>query len=468
MFTKEDPRCKTGAHNPFSNSHTKANCWMLYPEKRTEHYNRLTAKEANVRSFSSFSFNHPNSFVIDSGSSSHMVSDKSLFITLDKSKKGMINTSCGANTLAIEGKGTISLKFNDNPILFHNVLYVPNLVVNLLSLRHLLLEQCKINFEINHFSVLKNEKPFLEGHYHDNLPVLKLEHNRQHSHLSNAELLHKSLGHVSYQRIRHKLGIPVKAPETCKSCAVVKITKASFKHRSSSASKPFEELHLDLIGPIEPMSYKKHKYILTIVDADTQYCAAIPITTKGETFNHLTRAIDVEAKRLGYYPSILHSDQGTEFVNADFEQYCNEHVIRQRFSDAYTPQQNSLAEPILESLRTIILDSGLRQNLWNEILSASILTLNQIPAHKSKKSPHELFKLDSIPLDFFRPIGNPVAVLSSNKKRSKLDPRGELGKLIGFNTELKSYRILTDGGDIINSKHLEFLDFNPNVSLTIC
>jgi hypothetical protein len=117
---------------------------------------------------------------------------------------------------------------------------------------------------------------------------------------------------------------------------------------------------------------------------------------------------------------------------------------------------------ILESLRTIILDSGLRKNLWNEILSACTLTLNQVPTHKSKKSPYELFKNRSIPLAFFRPIGNPVAVLSSykkNKKQSKLEPRGELGTLIGFNPEIKSYHILTEEGIIINSKSVDFLEF---------
>jgi transposase InsO family protein len=259
-----------------------------------------------------------------------------------------------------------------------------------------------VNFLINQFTVTKNEQPYLEGHYHDNLPILKLEPITQQSHLSNAELLHKSLGHVSYGQIRNKLGIPVKAPKICKSCAVVKITKASFKHRTSAASRPFKELHLDLIGPIYPMSHKKHRYILTIVDSNTRFCAAIPLTNKSETYLRLTRAIDVEAKRFGYYPLVLHSDRGTEFTNAALRKYCEEHIIRQRYSDAYTPQQNGLAErfnrTILESLRTIILDAGLRQNLWNKVLSASTLTLNQIPSHKSKKSPYEVFQQQTIPL----------------------------------------------------------------------
>ena len=64
-----------------------------------------------------------------------MVSDKKLFTALDKSKSGMINTSCGFNTLKIEGKGSIKLSHEDWDITLHNVLFVPKLALNLLSLR---------------------------------------------------------------------------------------------------------------------------------------------------------------------------------------------------------------------------------------------------------------------------------------------------------------------------------------------
>jgi hypothetical protein len=241
------------------------------------------------------------------------------------------------STLAIKGRGTVELLFKENIINLHNVLFVPKITVNVLSLRHLLLEQCTINFSVNHFTILNNNEVYLEGRYQHNLPVLELLPPLQHFYLSSAKMLHKSLGHISYWRIRQKLGIPIKALEVCKSCAVVKVTKSSFKNRLSSASKPLKELHLDLIGPIALMSYKKHKYILKIVDANTRFVAAVPLVSKADTFKALTHAIDVEAKRLGYYPSIIHSDRGTEFTNLELQEYCIKHVIKQRFSDVYTP-----------------------------------------------------------------------------------------------------------------------------------
>ncbi|KNZ54133.1 hypothetical protein VP01_3031g1 [Puccinia sorghi] len=449
MYTKEDRRCTPGKHNPLA-AHPKERCW--YDANKSQAPWAKKQQEVNVSCFSTFSLNHPSAFILDSGCTSHMVSDRKLFINLDETEGGLINTSSKSNALAIAGRGSIIFSYNGYPLIIHDVLLVPAITANLLSVRQLLLKQCQVDFQLNHFRVTKDDETLFEGSYCNDLPVIPFKTSCHQSHLSIAEKLHKSLGHVSYSRIRNKLGIPIKPDGICTACAVSKSTKASYKHRTSRASKPFEELHLDLIGPITPMSHLKHKYILTIVDSNTR----------------LKYALEVEAKRIGYYPLIIHSDRGTEFVNEAMDLFCRTNAIKQTFSDAYTPQQNGLAErfnrTILESLRTILHDSGIRKNLWNEILSASTLTLNQIPAHKSKKSPYELFKGVSISLDFFRPIGNTVAVYSHQAK-NKLEPRGELGKLIGFNPELKSYRILLKDNQIINSKNVEFLDFEGSSGL---
>lgn len=421
MFTEKSKRCAPGKHNPLAD-HPFERCWFNSNKANAPWVKR---QESNVSSFSTFTSVYPSVFILDSGSTSHMVSDRGLFISLDETEGGLINTSCGSNSLRIEGRGSISVSCCKRPQLFHNVLYVPNITVNLLSLRQLLLEKYEIEFKTNHFSVTNTDGTVLKGHYHNNLPVIRYEPLKHSSNLSQAELLHKSLGHVSYSRIRNKLGIRVKPPNCCKACSVSKITRASYKHRSSRASKAFEEIHLDLIGPFSTISHEGHRYILTIVDAFSRFCSAIPIKAKSDVFLTLTSVIASEAKRFGYHPSIIHSDRGTEFINTSLEDYCRRNIIRQRFSDAYTPQQNGLAErfnrTILEALRTILVDSGFRLNLWNEVIGACLLTLNQIPSHRSKPSPFELFKGYSVALDFFHPIGNPTVVYSDQKK-DKLDP----------------------------------------------
>ncbi|KNZ55343.1 hypothetical protein VP01_2704g5 [Puccinia sorghi] len=207
MYTSEDHKCLGGRHNPSSKTHPKEKCWAVYPEQRLAFLKKK--EEAQVSTYSTFSSLQPSIFILDSGSSSHMISDRQLFLTLDENEGGLINTSSGMSTLQIRGKGTVKLKFRDRTVIFHNVLLVPNITVNVLSLRLLVLDNCNINFYPNHFEILRDNEVFLDGHYQNNIPVLELhpELPQHQTHLSEAELLHKSLGHEQLTSRRKGLAI---------------------------------------------------------------------------------------------------------------------------------------------------------------------------------------------------------------------------------------------------------------------
>ncbi|KNZ49179.1 hypothetical protein VP01_5165g2, partial [Puccinia sorghi] len=50
-----------------------------------------------------------------------------------------------------------------------------------------------------------------------------------------------------------------------------------------------------------------------------------------------------------------------------------------------------------------------------------------------------------------------VLLISNKTKGRKFDPKGEEGHLAGFNVALRSYRIITLYGKVIESKHVRFL-----------
>ncbi|KNZ53850.1 hypothetical protein VP01_3119g2 [Puccinia sorghi] len=376
LLTNEERKCRRGWHNPNA-LHSKSNCWFLYPHLRPSSEDKKM--EASVSSFHSSLSKLNATFILDSGSSSHMVSDMDLFISLDTTKEGFVKTSSGNDSLAIEGIGTIKLSNEFGDLFFSHVLYVPQLVVNLLSVRCLVLDQYNVQFKKYSFSINRENKTVMRGIYEGNLPCLNFKNIREKSFMSASEELHKSLGHVSYARLKQKLGIPLKNITKCEACALGKITKASFKSKHQRASRPFEELHLDLIGPISPTSREGDKYILTVVDSNTRYCSATPINLKSDVYNTLSNILKFEAKRFGYYPSVLHSDRGREFLNSTMEEFCKEHLIKCRTSDPYTPQQNGLAErhnrTILESLRTILTDSKISKQYWSDIVKLRLRKL---------------------------------------------------------------------------------------------
>ncbi|KNZ59315.1 hypothetical protein VP01_175g1 [Puccinia sorghi] len=98
MYTKKNKKCSPGKHNPLANHPAERFC-----------------------SLSTFSSICPSSFILDSSSTAHMVSDWNLFVNLDENERGLINTSCGSNTLEIRGKGTISWLGVDFEGGFHGV-----------------------------------------------------------------------------------------------------------------------------------------------------------------------------------------------------------------------------------------------------------------------------------------------------------------------------------------------------------
>ncbi|KNZ50939.1 hypothetical protein VP01_4165g1 [Puccinia sorghi] len=163
------------------------------------------------------------------------------------------------DSLKIKGIGSVRLSNEHGEFFLNYVLFIPDLVVNLIS-------------------VIRNNKIKMSGNYIENLPTLEFENCKFSSLLLSAEFIHKSLGHII---------------KDCKSCAVAKVTRASYKSENAASLKPFEEIHFDLIGPIWPPSAAK---------SNVSECPPF--------------LINIAARRFGYHPTTLHSDRGSEFIKS--------------------------------------------------------------------------------------------------------------------------------------------------------
>ncbi|KNZ60828.1 hypothetical protein VP01_14956g1, partial [Puccinia sorghi] len=136
--------------------------------------------EATVSSFHSSLYQSPFQFILDSGSSAHMVSNPNLFCVLERKNLGFVRTSSGNESLKIEGIGTIRLINELGEILLNQVPYVPDLIVNLLSVRCLLLDDYTVSFLKNSFQIHHHDELKMKGLYTGNLPSLSFE-NVKHS-----------------------------------------------------------------------------------------------------------------------------------------------------------------------------------------------------------------------------------------------------------------------------------------------
>jgi len=95
---------------------------------------------------SSFETSKPSLWLIDSGATDHLTCDRELFTELDKSYSYVIRVANGAK-IAVEGIGTIVFNNHSGSKLVLNVLCVPQVSENLLSVPQLLKNGYKVLFE---------------------------------------------------------------------------------------------------------------------------------------------------------------------------------------------------------------------------------------------------------------------------------------------------------------------------------
>lgn len=113
-------------------------------------------------------------WIIDSGCSTHMTYDRSLFKEFDKFTSGKVIIGNGSH-IAIKGRGTIVVKSNLGLKLILNVLYLPEIDQNFLSVAQLLEEDYKVLFE-QKSCVIKdqNNKEVIRAPMKNNMFVLDL------------------------------------------------------------------------------------------------------------------------------------------------------------------------------------------------------------------------------------------------------------------------------------------------------
>jgi transposase InsO family protein len=90
---------------------------------------------------------------------------------------------------------------------------------------------------------------------------------------------------------------------------------------------PEQLLHMHIVGPSRVRSMGGKWYVLVIVYDYSHYSCVFFLASKDEVFEHSrSLALRLNNEHPNYLKAI-HSDNGTEFRNASFDQFCLEHGI---------------------------------------------------------------------------------------------------------------------------------------------
>ena len=167
-----------------------------------------------------------------------------------------------------------------------------------------------------------------------------------------------------YNLVRGLPKISFKKTHFCDACQLGKLTKASFQSKNIiSTKRPLELLHLDLFGPTRIASLNHSKYVFVIVDDYSRFTWVIFLKNKSDVFFEFVSLCNCLSNEMSSSIIKIHSDQGGEFENECFTDFCNSCGILHEFAFPRASPQNGVVErknrTLQECARTMLLVSNI-------------------------------------------------------------------------------------------------------------
>ncbi|GBN22002.1 Retrovirus-related Pol polyprotein from transposon TNT 1-94 [Araneus ventricosus] len=419
-------------------------------------------------------------FVIDSAATEHFVNDINLFTNFQKLSS---SASMAEGTTNILGKGDVSLEIMDNSgkvsLLLKNVLYAPQMVRNLISLR---------KFDLAHYSILvKNFKmiirtprnrlfltvPLIDKFYVIKANVIKMQ-NDSAAYISDKdgiELWHARFGHLNMQGLKdfsksnnvYGLENLKGNVDKCDTCCLTKSSRASLPNIDKIRTQHVLELvHMDIWGPAPVKSLGGAEYFYSIIDDYSRYAVVYFLKHKNEAFECFKAYKQAMERLTNRKIKRVRSDNGTEFSADYFEQYLINEGIKIERTNTYSPEMNGVAErynrTIIEGVRALLHESKLPKTLWAELVNTQNYLRNRFP-HKSLKgkAPLNVWSDKKFSVRHFKRIGCVAYVFIPKRYRNKLEPNAQKGIMMGYALNTLGYRIFfPQSGKITETKHVKF------------
>ena len=180
----------------------------------------------------------------------------------------------------------------------------------------------------------------------------------------------------------------------CKSCDICqrtiqkgRITKVPLG-KMPLIDTPFKRVAVDIVGPIEPRSDKKSRYILTMIDYATRYPEAVALPSI-ET-ERVAEALIAMFSRVGIPSEMLieHESRVTIEVMNEVSRLL---LLQQLTTIPYQPYSKGPVERFHAMLKRVLLTMcAERPNDWDRYLPALLFAVREIPQESLGFSPFEL------------------------------------------------------------------------------
>ncbi|GMF60746.1 unnamed protein product [Phytophthora fragariaefolia] len=421
------------------------------------------------------------------GCTRHITAVKDWFTSLTSSSRSI--TVGGKTEIPIEGTGSIRLVIEDakgatRTVDLDNVLYAPNRKFNLLSVPNAARNDFKIVFDptkctlyyANRYKFFARLVSSADLYQFKAAPATSTSPKPAKAHLAATGkhdtflLWHKRLGHPNFRLMQDMSKTKALADlhraqddntYFCRSCVYAKSHRTPFNNAPVERAKaPLGKVHSDMTGPFPVPTLSGCHTFLTIIVDYSRYMYLYVIRNKSELYECYERfrqsAVTLFRKDIEHFEyrtnhfdpeiQVLQSDNAKEYEK------LGRHISRAygthaQFTNAYTPQQNGVAErrmrTILERTRAFLIDGSLPQQLWTECVTHACNLINMTPSTATgNKTPYEKWYQRKPSSQYHKVFGCSAYAHIPSAHRNKLDPRAFRCMYVGLPRNKKGYRLM--------------------------
>ncbi|KAK3038516.1 hypothetical protein RJ639_029316 [Escallonia herrerae] len=394
---------------------------------------------------------------VDSGASIHCTPYRDCFCDYVHGDYGHVTVGNGYRC-SIVGKGKVKIKLsNGGTLVLKDVRHIPELQKNLISVSGLDREGYFVAFGEKQWKVIKGSMVVARGERVGTLYTLSGTHNHSISlaftENQKTTLWHHRLGHLSESgmKILHSKnalpGMKNIQLDFCEGCVYGKQKRVSF--RRDGKEKKIERLelvHTDVCGPTTVKSFGGNFYFVSFIDDASRKTWIYAIKQKSDVYHTFKKWKALVENETGNKVKCLKSDNGGEYRNGGFQEYCSNNGIRLIRTVKRTPQENGLAErmnrTIMERARCMRIHADLPLQFWAAAVDTAVYLINRSPASALHGGiPEEEWLGKPVNYSFLKVFGCIAYAHIDKEERKKLDSKSQKCVFIGYGGDEYGYRL---------------------------
>ena len=251
------------------------------------------------------------------------------------------------------------------------------------------------------------------------------------------------------------IGNPTK-PLVCEGCIFGKSHRLKFPVGGGRADNVGDLIHADVCGPMHVPTPEGYRYFVLFKDDCSRFSVVKLMKNKNEAGAHFVEFAEWIYTQTGRRIKVLRTDQGTEIMSGNFNEYRKRTGLTHQMSTRYTPQQDGDSErtmrTIMEGVRSSIYTNSnnnqLPQNtsvslkeLWGELLLGTIHVFNRTLTSHTDITPFEKVFNVKPTVEHLRILGCRAYAHIPDQLRKKLDPKAETCWLTGYCDNIKAWRL---------------------------